>query len=359
MRSFERASLQPVKGYVPGEQPQNQALVKLNTNENPYPPAPEVLAALSEIPAEALRRYPNPTAEAFRRRAANLHGLTPDQLIATNGGDELLRLIFHTFAERGEQVLTTEPSYSLYEVLAAVHGITLNAVPLDAAFAVPEDFETTLAESKARIAFVVNPHAPSGKLFTRDEVRRWLEVFQGVLVIDEAYVDFVSPARKHELVSLIETHPNLLLLRTLSKGYGLAGLRFGYGLGQAALLAPMRHKTQDSYSTDAVAQQLAERALEAQDYAATTWERVRDSRAALQQGLRALGLSCFQSETNFVLTRVPGGAAEARRLCDCARDAGILLRYFDTPRLRDCIRISVGTEAQQASLLAAWQAALA
>jgi len=364
MNSFERPGLRDVAGYVPGEQPAGG--VKLNTNENPYPPPPAVAEVLARFPIERLRRYPPAGGEPFRAAAARLHGVEPGELIATNGGDELLRLALATYADPGEAVAIAPPTYSLYKVLIRLHGARPVEFPLTEDWRIPDRFAASLNRSGARLAFLVNPHAPSGRLYGREEITAVAAGFEGVLLVDEAYVDFVDPAHGYDLVPAIRRHPNLLILRTLSKGYSLAGLRFGYGIGSAPLLEPMLTKTKDSYNVDALAAEIARAALESREWAADNWARVRAERERLRAGLARLGLPALPSETNFVLASVPpdapagrqddsadggaGTAANALYLALRARD--IHVRWFAEPRLADRLRISVGTREENDRLLA-------
>ncbi|HEX4355618.1 MAG TPA: aminotransferase class I/II-fold pyridoxal phosphate-dependent enzyme, partial [Polyangiales bacterium] len=215
-------------GYVPGKQPRSSDTIKLNTNENPYPPAPGVFEALTGIPSDALRRYPEPLATEFRTAVAAQHSVEADQIVAVNGGDELLRLAITTFVEPHTPIGVLAPSYSLYPVLAAVNDSPVISVPAGADFSVPRDFAEHVNKSKVNLSLLVNPHAPSGFLTTPAQIAELADRLDGVLLVDEAYVDFVDPALQHDLVPLLREHDNLLLLRTLSKGYSLAGLRFGY-----------------------------------------------------------------------------------------------------------------------------------
>ena len=363
MTSFERPGLRDIAGYVPGEQPAGG--VKLNTNENPYPPPPAVAEALARFPVERLRRYPPAAGEPFRAAAARLHGVDPDELVATNGGDELLRLALSTYVDPGETVAIAPPTYSLYKVLIGLHGARLVELPLTDGWDMPEGFAESLNRSRARLAFLVNPHAPSGRLFDREAVEAIAAGFEGVLLVDEAYVDFVDPAHGYDLVPAIRTHPNLLVLRTLSKGYSLAGLRFGYGLGSAPLLEPMLTKTKDSYNVDALAAEVARAAIESRAWAADNWAKVRAERERLRTGLARLGLPALPSETNFVLASVPPGAlpghpdlghgsetTAANALYRALRARDVHVRWFAEPRLADRLRISVGTREENDRLLA-------
>ncbi len=384
--SHERPGLRDTPGYVPGEQPAGG--VKLNTNENPYPPPPAVAEALARFPIERLRRYPPGDAAPFRAAAARVHGVDPAEVIATNGGDELLRLAVATYADPGEPVAITPPTYSLYKVLIRLHGAQPVEVPLTGEWRLPDRLAESLNRSGARLAFLVNPHAPSGRLYDREEITAVADGFEGVLLVDEAYVDFVDPAHGYDLVPAIRDRPNLLILRTLSKGYSLAGLRFGYGLGPAPLLAPMLTKTKDSYNVDALAVEVARAALESREWAADNWARVRAERERLRTGLERIGLPSFPSETNFVLASVPPdalagrpsgssysrgsvpagggrnanasgdgradtcGSGGAERLYRALRARDVHVRWFAEPRLADRLRISVGTAEENDRLLA-------
>jgi histidinol-phosphate aminotransferase len=349
--AYERANIAAMHGYVPGKQPASSETIKLNTNENPYPPCAAVMQALSAIPADALRRYPPPSALGFREVAAALHGLLPEQVVAVNGGDELLRLALTTFVEPGAPIGLVAPSYSLYPVLAQIHGSPVVSAEASADWSLPADLAERMNRAGVKLLFVVNPHAPSGHLTHAAELTALAGAFDGVLLVDEAYVDFVDPALGYDLVPCIAEHDNLLLLRTLSKGYSLAGLRFGYGMGAAGLIAPLSSKTRDSYNVDAVAQRLATVALEQRAEAAQTWRKVRDARTRLTLALRALGMQLCESQSNFVLASVPG-LASAAALQQALERRGVLVRYFDEPRMQDSLRITIGTPEQNDRLLA-------
>jgi histidinol-phosphate aminotransferase len=274
--SYERDNIRAMRGYVSGEQLEAGDLVKLNTNENPYPPAPEVAEALRHFDVSRLRRYPNPLADDFRAAAARVHGIAPDQILASNGSDELLRLAFTTFVDPGATVAWPEPAYSLYPVLADIQGCRTLRLPLTTASQLPEDFAERANDAGARLVCVVNPGAPAGQHIPATALRELADRLSGVLLVDEAYVDFVDPElHEGDTLALVRDFDNVLLSRTLSKGYRLAGLRFGYAIGPETLLEPMRDKTRDAYNVDALAQALATAALEAQDYASDTWARVR------------------------------------------------------------------------------------
>ena len=350
--SFQRTNIATMAGYVPGEQVNSADVVKLNTNENPYPPSPAVAAALNGIDSAFLRRYPSPTAESFREAAARCHGIGVDNIVPTNGGDELLRLVLTTFAAPGETVAVTRPTYSLYRVLAEIQANPLHEIALEDTWDLPENFVQQLLDAGAKMCILVNPHAPTGKLLHVATLTEIAANFDGLLLVDEAYVDFVDPAREHDAVPLAVERDNVLLLRTLSKGYSLAGLRFGYGIGSAELIHPILFKTRDSYNTDYIAQQLAAAAIQSRDYAENTWQKVRQAREALANALTQLGFCVTPSQANFLLATLPAGNS-AEQLYQQLRSENILVRFFDQERLRDKLRISVGTPAENATLLAA------
>ena len=348
--AYERAAIQRMHGYVPGKQPANTETVKLNTNENPYPPSPAVFEVLEHIPADALRRYPEPMAHEFRSTAAALHGVRAEQIVAANGGDELLRMAITTFVDPGRPIGVLSPSYSLYPVLAAIQDSPVVSVPATPDYGVPPEFAARMNAEGVNLTFLVNPHAPSGRLIGRAEIVAIARELKGVLFVDEAYIDFVEPSLGHNLLSLVDELDNILFLRTLSKGYSLAGLRYGYGIGSENLITPLLTKTRDSYNVDAIAQRVATAALRDQAYAQDTWARVRSERPRLQAGLQKLGFSVPDSQSNFLLATVPEHAV-AQDLQKALEARGLLVRYFAEARLDDCLRITIGTPEQNDRLL--------
>ena len=349
--TFERPNIARMRGYTPGEQPASPGVIKLNTNENPWPPPAAVGAALAAIDSADLRRYPSPLADGFRAVAGKHHGVASDCILPVNGGDELLRLLLTTFIDPDDTLAIMEPSYSLYPVLAEIAGCRLAGIPLHDDWTMPGDLSARLRARSARMLILVNPHAPSGSLLPADYLRRLAADFDGILVIDEAYVDFVDPEASYDAVPLVRDHGNIVLLRTLSKGYSLAGLRFGYGIGPPALIAPMAAKTRDSYNTGHIAQKLATAALEARDEAAVGWARLRKARSWLRGELGRLDIETLPSQSNFLLAMIPPaiGAANLQRTL---RERGILVRHFTGPRLENRLRITVGSESENETLIA-------
>jgi histidinol-phosphate aminotransferase len=353
--SFERKNIEKMQGYAPGEQTGAEDTIKLNTNENPYPPSALVSAALASIKAETLRRYPSPMADAFREAASRLHNISAEQIIPTNGGDELLRLVLTTYVEPQDTIAVCKPSYSLYPVLADIQGCQLKEILLNDDWSMPANFIDQLRESAAKLLILVNPNAPTGSLLPTDYLAEIASNFSGLLLIDEAYVDFVDPELNYDSVSLANSHDNILILRTLSKAYSLAGLRFGYGIGAKSLIAPMMFKTRDSYNTDHIAQQLATAALDSAEYARENCKRIRLSREQLSAALQQLGFTVPPSQSNFILCQVPAGpnSKTASSIYTELKQRNILVRYFDQDRLQDKLRISIGSESENAALLIA------
>ena len=240
-------------------------------------------------------------------------------------------------------------------MLAGLHQALLSEVPLTETWQLPVTTARRWNAAGAQLAFLTNPHAPSGTLFPITTIQKLAASFRGVLVIDEAYVDFVDPAQGYDATTLIARYPNVLLLRTLSKGYSLAGLRLAYGLGQAGLIEPILSKTKDSYNIDAIAQLLGAVALEDRAHAGASWEAVCRERERLRRDLRDLGLEVLPSQTNFLLVSVAshGNEHNARHVYAKLIERNIYVRWFDTDRLRDKLRITIGTPEENVAVVAA------
>lgn len=337
-------------GYTYGEQPNRSSMVKLNTNENPYPPSPKVAAALQSFDPATLRIYPNALAQSFCGVAADLNGVDAANVMATNGGDEALRLAITTFVDPGDTFGSLVPSYSLYPVLASVQDCHQLEIPLNDDFSWPDNIAQTLNDSGARLTCIVNPHAPSGALTDAATVMQLAEDLDGVLLVDEAYINFVDPALDHSLAKEVLSTRNLLILRSMSKGYSLAGLRFGYLLGHTDLMTPMREKTRDSYNVDALAQVLAEAALSDIDYSKNNWATISHSRELLRDKLQSLGFDVPPSQANFLLARSnETHKLGAKDLFDALHQRDIFVRYFS--QLPDRLRITIGTDVENETLL--------
>jgi histidinol-phosphate aminotransferase len=238
-------------------------------------------------------------------------------------------------------------------VLAQIQDAKVLSVPLKANWALPEDFAATANSAGAKMTFVVNPHAPSGTLITTETIRRLATELNSILLVDEAYVDFVDPGRDYGCIDLVRSHENVIFLRSLSKGYGLAGLRFGYGIGHTTLVEPMLTKTRDSYNLDAISQQLATAAILDQRYAKQTWARVRASRRDLHDALEQRGFGVLPSESNFLLASAPDTGLSAEALYLGLKEQNVLVRFFNVVGMNDKLRITIGTDVENAALLLA------
>jgi len=331
-----------MQGYVPGEQTLDPGTIKLNTNENPYPPSPRVLQALREFDGERLRLYPNPVGQALRERVAELQACEPEQVFVGNGSDEVLALCTRAFVENDGTIGYFDPSYSLYPVLTDIREAARRPVVLgeDFGWQMPADYDVSLF-------FLTNPNAPTGMLFSRREVEAFCMRSTGVVLIDEAYVDFAQA----DCMDLALTFDNVLVARTLSKSYSLAGLRLGYCVGAARLIEAMM-KIKDSYNLDMLTQALALAALNDTETMRANVERVKATRERLMEVLAGLGFDSCPSETNFVWTRPPAGVPAAE-LFEQLRADRIMVRYFAGELTGGHIRITVGTD-EQIDVLIAW-----
>jgi histidinol-phosphate aminotransferase len=352
MTHFVRPNIAASAGYVPGEQPTDTQTIKLNTNENPYPPSPKVMEAIRSVTPEQLRRYPSPAGQAFREAAGKTHNLPTDWFLTFNGGDEFLSVVIRAVASESDTVGFLEPSYSLYPVLTELNGSKVAKLSYDITPAAADGnpiwrLPANIERLAVKLLLIVNPNAPSGHLDALDTFRTIARRFSGVLVIDEAYVDFAPVSA----LSLVQEFPNVLLLRTMSKGYSLAGLRFGYAIGQPALLKQIE-KVRDSYPVDAIAIAAATAAILDQSYAQSTWQKVIAERARVSAALRHMGFSLPNSASNFVLAQIPTKPGlTARQIYETLKSRGLLIRYWDLPQIADKIRITIGTPEQNERLL--------
>ena len=317
-------------------------MLKLNTNENPYPPSPAVMRALAELSPEKLRRYPDPLGTEFRRAAANVNGVDPENIMCCNGGDDLLTIVFRAFCDENRPVAYPVPTYSLYPVLAKLQNCDAIEIPFDGEFNLPP----RLAKTGAALTIFCNPNAPSGSFVSTGELASLAAELSGTLLVDEAYADFADD----NCAALVRDFDNLILLRSMSKGYSLAGVRFGYAIGSAGLIAGLM-KVKDSYNVDAVALAVATAAIKDQEYFRQTTADVKKARESLVVQLRDLKFKVPTSHANFVLAET--GSRPAKEIYDKLVQRNIFVRYFDLPGLTDKLRITVGTIEQNARLIEA------
>ena len=341
--------------YVPGEQPQMQRLVKLNTNESPYGPSPKALAAINAQNNEDLRLYPDPEGAALKQAIAKLHGLDPKQVFLGNGSDEVLAHVFAGLLKHSKPVLFPDITYSFYPVYCKLLGIDYKTIPLG------KEFEINLADYKTPNGGIIfpNPNAPTGRSITRSEIQTLLSRNKdSVLVIDEAYVDYGTQSCI-PLLRGAACPENLLVVHTLSKSRALAGLRVGFAVGHPDLIAGLERvkNSFNSYPLGRLAQAGAIAAIEDQAHLEQTSQQVMQTRAKLVSDLNALGFETLPSTANFIFTRHPQHAGAA--LYQALRDRGIIVRHFKLPRIENFLRITIGTDEQNGELVAALKEILA
>lgn len=345
--TYFRKNINVMPPYVPGEQPRpGQMVIKLNTNENPYPPSPAVGRAMARYDCRTLRLYPDPASRLFCQAAAKVHRVGEDWILAGNGSDDLLFMVILACAGAGRKVVYPVPTYVLYRTLAQMQDAPIVEVPYDDAYRLPLK---KLIAARGAVTFIARPNSPSGTCVPLRQIEQLARGLKGLVVVDEAYCDFA----KDDALPLVKKYPNLLLLRTLSKGYSLAGLRLGYAIGNPQLLATL-NKVKDSYPVDGLACALGAAAMKDQAYKKKCAGKVIASRARLTAQLEKLGFRVWPSESNFLLARPGDGAAG--RLYRELKAKGIFVRYFNEPQLDDKLRITVGTDAQNRALIQAIKA---
>lgn len=358
LKKLIRPLVHQLHAYVPGEQPKIKGLIKLNTNENPYPPSPKVLAAVKAAVDGRLRLYPNPTAERLRAKLTRLHRCSPDNLIIGNGSDELLALAVRTFVEPGSKskvpspksvVQYFTPSYSLYPVLAETHGAATNGVPLKPDFNLPSLSELKRGQVwnfNAALTLITTPNAPGGRGYSTASLEKLCRAQNSVVVLDEAYVDFADG----NALKLALKHPHVLVSRTFSKAYSLCFQRVGYFIGHPDLIAAL-HKMRDSYNVNGLGQIAAEATLEDLKYYRANFRQIIATREQLSRQLTRLGFRVLPSQTNFILVQPP--LFPAGEWLQKLRDRKILVRWFSAPEVRNYLRITIGTPAEAEALVRA------
>ena len=339
---FLKKSLQGFAPYVPGDQPPDgERWIKLNTNESPYPPSPKVVEAVRAAAGDSLRLYPSPLATPARQEIGRAYGVDPEWVRLGNGADELIAMCFRAFAGAGERVAFTWPSYPLIEPLCGIHEAQPVAHPLEARWALPPGF----AADDSPLKFLVNPNSPTGTWYRREEVESVVAGSAGVVVLDEAYVDFAPSSR----LDLLERHSNLMILRTMSKAYALAGMRIGFAFGHPDLLAGL-DLVKDSYNLDRLAIVAATAAVADRSYRDHLVSRVVADREWLAQELQGFDFEVPPSAGNFVFVRPPDGI-EATEVFAGLKARRILVRHFAKPPLDGWLRITVGSREELGELL--------
>jgi histidinol-phosphate aminotransferase len=351
-----RPLVRELHGYVPGEQPKIKGLIKLNTNENPYPPSQRVLNAVKKAVDGRFRLYPNPTSQPLREKLAAMHGCKAESIIVGNGSDELLAMAIRAFVEpfavEGGSAGTVQyftPSYSLYPVLADIHGALKNPVPLAAHFALPKPAELKRGKQwdfKAALSLVTTPNAPSGRGYSTAELEELCKAQKGVIILDEAYVDFASENAQE----LALKYPHVIVSRTFSKAYSLCYQRVGYFVGHPELIGAL-DKIRDSYNVNGLGQVAALATLDDVKYYRANFKKVIATRQRLSRELTALGFTVAPSQTNFIFAKTP--KFPAQDWLQMLRDRKILVRWFSYPETKDFLRITIGTNAEANALIKA------
>ncbi|RLD11318.1 MAG: histidinol-phosphate transaminase [Chlamydiae bacterium] len=334
-----RPQINNLHPYIPGKQVTGK-VVKLNANENPYPPSLGAIAVLSEINTDNLRLYPDAIAVNLRKVAANIFDVDDDQIVIGNGSDDVLTMIIRTFLDVGDSISVVDPTYTLYETLAEIQGARTEIYPLNNDYSLPDSFFQT----ECKVIFLPNPNAQTGTLFPTEQIERLCGNNNSVVVIDEAYTDFSGVSS----IPLIKKYDNLIVLRTVSKSYSLAGIRVGFGISNKNFISAMM-KVKDSYNVNAVSQLIAAEAII--DRKQFNWNigKIIETREWFSKSLSDLGWKVTPSAANFILVEPVKDSPEAVK--EKLEAAGILIRHFNTPRLKNKLRISIGTDEQMKNLL--------
>jgi histidinol-phosphate aminotransferase len=342
--SYFRPEIERMSGYVPGEQPQGGKFIKLNTNENPYPPSPAVGRAIAAVLERGLALYPDPVASAFRRRAGEVLGVDPEWILCGNGSDDILTIVTRALVGQGQYLRLPYPSYILYKTLAQLQGACAEEVFFEPDWALAEKFSAPRADLK--LVFLPNPNSPSGTLVPPERVLAMAERLDCPLLVDEAYVDFSDC----NCLALVAKNEKIMVSRSLSKSYALAGLRFGFLVAQPHLIEQFT-KVKDSYNTSALAIAGATAAIDDQNWLAANRAKILATRRRLVEGMRALGFATVESQANFVWN--PHPEIPVKPLFEKLKARQILVRYMDYSGWGDGLRISVGSDGQIDACLSA------
>ncbi|QWU13877.1 histidinol-phosphate aminotransferase [Paenibacillus sophorae] len=352
MSKFWSETVKGITPYVPGEQPGAKKVIKLNTNENPYPPPAQVIGAMKAAVSGRLKLYPDPECVGLRKAAADYYGLPMENIFAGNGSDEILAFCFKAFFNPGETILFPDITYSFYEVYARLFDISYKKIPLDEHFDIPVE---SFFEQNGGI-LIANPNAPTGKFTSVDSLRQILvHNPDKVVIIDEAYIDFGGES----CVPLIPDHPNLLVVHTFSKSRSLAGLRVGLALGQTELIEGLNRvkNSINSYTLDAVAQVGGEQSLRDTETFELNVGQIITTRDNTVKALRDLQFEVVDSRANFIFVTHP--VIPAVELFEALRQQDIIVRYFAKPRIDNYLRVSIGTDEEMEALCRALEGILA
>lgn len=326
--------------YVTAKQPtESSGAIKLHLNENPYPPSKEVIKVLKEMDEESLRLYPDGLCEELRNELAQRHQVQPEQILCGNGSSEIITLIFQACINAGSRIAMPDPSFAFYRTAAAVRQAQVVNIPTREDFSIDINL---LIDSGADVTVLVNPNAPTGRCLPYSEVKRLVHGFSGLVIIDEAYIDFADEAAS--AVPLISSCNNVIVVRTFSKSYSLCGVRVGYCFADEEIIGALL-KVKTAYNVNWLSQKLALAALCDQNDLAEKTSAIRRNRDILSIKLQAMGFAVIPSQTNFVLC-TPPEQMNAKELYERLLEKHIYVRYFEQPRLEDKLRISIGTRAE-------------
>jgi histidinol-phosphate aminotransferase len=343
--SYFRKNIEKMSGYTPGEQPKICSLIKLNTNENPYPPSPKVLSALKNYDYSKLKLYPNPKADRLREQIADMFDLKRGNIIVGNGSDDILTMTVRSFVGENEKAACFTPTYSLYPILTQIQNSKIIEVPLvGESFFFPKELLDSSSEvyksiENSKVFFIARPNAPTGTDINLKQLDSFCSIYKGIVFIDEAYVDFSEDSA----IELLKKYQNVIVSRTLSKSYSLAGLRLGWAMASSEIISGMM-KVKDSYNINSLSQILAIEALKDSNYFFSTVEKIKSTRDNLTHQLNNLGYYVLPSQTNFLFVKVPDGRAST--LFEYLRENKIIVRYFPEKITADYIRITIGTDEQ-------------
>ncbi|MCH2370472.1 MAG: histidinol-phosphate transaminase [Pirellulales bacterium] len=334
--TFVRDNISRLAGYVPGEQPQGGKFIKLNTNENPYPPSVKVVEAI-QVAAEKLVRYPDPVSTAFRLAAGEALDVDPDWIVSGNGSDDILTILTRSFVGQGDLIRLPNPSYILYRTLAEIQGADYQEVDFHDDWSLPESFSAN--DNRLKLVFLPNPNSPTGTVVRQTEILELADRLPCPILIDEAYVDFAE----FNCIDLVKKNEKIMVSRTLSKSYGLAGLRFGFLVAQPTIIEQLL-KVKDSYNCDALSIAGATAAISDQQWLQGNVAKIKATRQTLQEKLTQLGFDVIPSQANFVWCTHP--TSEVKPIYEYLKENRILVRYMSYPNWKEGLRISVGTDDQ-------------
>ncbi len=337
LAKYFRADVASMSPYIPGEQPQVGKFIKLNTNENPYPPSPLVVQAISQAAQNRLERYPDPLATSFRMAAADVYGLTPDYFLAGNGSDDILTIVTRGFVSPGSSIRFPFPSYILYRTLAQLQGATWEELPFQSDYSLDPVFFQS--HDQLKLVYLPNPNSPTGTIISQSEIARLANSLPCPLLVDEAYADFAECSS----VKLVGENPRIMISRTLSKSYALAGLRFGFLVAHPEMIQMLR-KVKDSYNCDSLSIAGATAAIQDQDWLIANREKIISTRTRMTVHARKLGFQVVDSHANFIwCTR---SDRPVQPLYEALKDQRVLVRYMNYHKWGDGLRISVGSDEQ-------------